>query len=167
MRLQVEQWEKEKKEREERLRVASKRIDHLERAYRKDERPLLAKDYEIQQANDRETFEAMQNARIENSKIAHQQDLESKKRLSRMLDVYNARKEEILEKRGEEFKKRRAAAQAKIEQEKAKRREAVLKARAEEKAHLEEEERIRREQEEEEARIEAGQCLSTFFPLTF
>lgn len=174
MRLQVEQWEKEKKEREERLRVASKRIDHVERAYRKEERPMLAKDYEIQQANDRETFEAIQTARIENSKVAHQQDLETKKRLSRMMDVYNIRKEEILSKRGEEFQKKRAAAQAKIEQEKAKRKEFVLRQRAEEKARREEEERIQREREEEEARLEAGQCtlaidsckLTHFFPFT-
>ncbi|EIM80616.1 uncharacterized protein STEHIDRAFT_86839 [Stereum hirsutum FP-91666 SS1] len=155
MRLQVEQWEKEKKEREERLRVASKRIDHIERAYRKEERPMLAKDYEVQQETDRETFEAIQTARIENSKVVHQQDLETKKRLSRMMDVYNARKEEILSKRGDEFQKKRAAAQAKIEQEKAKRKEYVLRARAEEKAQREEEERIQREREEEEAHLEA------------
>lgn len=156
MRLQVEQWEKEKKEREERLRVAYKRIDHIERAFRKEERPLLAQDYEHQQASDRETFEAIQTARIENSRVAHQQDLETKKRLLRMMDVYNARKEDILSKRGEEFQKKRAAAEAKIAQEKAKRKESVLKARAEEKARREEEERIEREREEEEARLEAG-----------
>ena len=57
MRLQVEQLEKEKKERESRLRVIAKRIDHIERAYRQEERPLLAKDYELQQASDRATFE--------------------------------------------------------------------------------------------------------------
>ena len=35
MRLQVEQLAKEKKELAERMRIASKRLDHIERAYRK------------------------------------------------------------------------------------------------------------------------------------
>ncbi|KAJ7834305.1 hypothetical protein B0H13DRAFT_2109995, partial [Mycena leptocephala] len=37
-----------------------KRVDHIERAYRKEERPLLALDYDQQQATDRETFAASQ-----------------------------------------------------------------------------------------------------------
>ena len=71
MRLQVEQLEKEKKDHNERLRIAAKRIDHVERAYRKEERPLLAQDYADQQAADRVTFEALQKSRIENSLAAH------------------------------------------------------------------------------------------------
>lgn len=158
MRMQVEQLEKEKKELSERMRVIAKRLDHVERAYRKEERPLLAKDYEIQQANDKEIFEATQKARLEDRRNAHQQALETKKRLSRMMDDYNARKELILGKKGEEYAARQAAAQKKIEEEKAKRRAAVLKAREEERLFAEEEERRRREKEEEEVRLEAGTC---------
>ncbi|KAA1473327.1 hypothetical protein DENSPDRAFT_872737 [Dentipellis sp. KUC8613] len=154
MRLQVEQLEKEKKEREERLRVITKRIDHIERAYRKEERPLLAKDYEQQQASDRKIFEVTQTARIEGARLAHQQDLETKQRLSRMMSEYEARKALIIQKRGADFEKKRQAALSKIEQEKAKRRAAVLKEREEERRQREEEERIRREQEEEEQRLE-------------
>jgi translation initiation factor 3 subunit A len=62
MRLQVEQLEKEK-ERESRLRVISRRVDHTERAYRQEERLFLAKDYELQQASDRTTFEQIQKGR--------------------------------------------------------------------------------------------------------
>jgi translation initiation factor 3 subunit A len=40
--LQVAQLEKEKKEVAERLRIVAKRVDHIERANRKEERPLLA-----------------------------------------------------------------------------------------------------------------------------
>ena len=43
MRLQVEQPEKEKKELNEKVLVLAKRLDHIERAYCKEERPLLAK----------------------------------------------------------------------------------------------------------------------------
>ncbi|KAI0073341.1 hypothetical protein K474DRAFT_1666713 [Panus rudis PR-1116 ss-1] len=160
MRLQVEQLEKEKRELAEKTRIISKRLDHIERAYRKEERPLLAQDYERQQAEDRAAHEAAQKARIEAARLAHQHDLETKKRLARMLDVYYERREEIISKRSEEFAKRRAAAQKKIEEEKEKRRQAVLKEREEERRRLEEEarkkreeeERMRREQEEEERR---------------
>ncbi|KZT03082.1 uncharacterized protein LAESUDRAFT_660591 [Laetiporus sulphureus 93-53] len=155
MRLQVEQLEKEKKELNERMRIASKRLDHLERAFRKEERPLLAKDYEIQQENDKAAFEAAQKARLEAFRLAHQQDLETKKRLSRMTSEYQKKREEIVSKRGEEFAKRKEQSQKKIEEEKAKRRQTVLKEREAEKLRREEEERIEREKEEEEARKEA------------
>src|SRR5271170_259452 len=105
MIIQVEQLEKEKKDLNARLRVTAKRIDHIERAYRKEERPLLDKDYEEQQANDRNTFDAIQRARINTSKLAHQLDLETKKRLSRMTGDYLARREVLAAKKREDFGK--------------------------------------------------------------
>ena len=63
MEIQVAQLEKEKKEVNERLRVVAKRIDHLERAYRKDERPLLSIDYERQREEERKAFEVRQEER--------------------------------------------------------------------------------------------------------
>ncbi|KAI0357130.1 hypothetical protein OH77DRAFT_134976 [Trametes cingulata] len=155
MRLQVEQLEKEKKELNERMRVLAKRLDHIERAYRKEERPLLAKDYEQQQANDRAVFEETQKARMDAHRAAFQHDIETKHRLTRMLDDYNKLKQSIQSRRGEEFARRKELAQKKMEEEKAKRRAAVLKAREEERLRREEEERIKREKEEEEARLEA------------
>ncbi|KAI8976390.1 hypothetical protein BD414DRAFT_167349 [Trametes punicea] len=160
MRLQVEQLEKEKRELNERMRVLAKRMDHVERAYRKEERPLLAKDYEQQQANDRAVFEAAQKVRLEAHRAAFEQDLATKRRLSRMVDDYNQMKQTIAARRGEEFAKRKELAQKKMEEEKAKRRAAILKAREEERLQREEEERIRREKEEEEARLEAGSTPS-------
>ena len=47
MRLQVEQLKKEKKELNEEMRVLAKWLDYIERAYCKEQRSLLAKDYEI------------------------------------------------------------------------------------------------------------------------
>ncbi|PIL32545.1 transporter [Ganoderma sinense ZZ0214-1] len=155
MRLQVEQLEKEKKELNEKMRVLSKRLDHVERAYRKEERPLLAKDYELQQANDRIVFDASQKARLEAHRQAHQQDVETKRRMTRMVSDFGQMKDLIGARRGEEFAKKKELASKKMEEEKAKRRAAVLKAREVERQRLEEEERIQREQEEEEARLEA------------
>ena len=111
MRLQVEQLEKEKKELNEKMRVLAKRLDHIERAYRKEERPLLAKDYEIQQANDRAVFEASQKARLEAHRQAHVQDVETKKRLTRMLGDYEQLKATIASRRGEEYAKKKELAQ--------------------------------------------------------
>ncbi|KAH9840561.1 uncharacterized protein C8Q71DRAFT_794742 [Rhodofomes roseus] len=154
MRLQVEQLAKEKKELAERMRIASKRLDHIERAYRKEERPLLAKDYEIQQEDDKATFEITQKARLEAHRLAHQRDMETKKRLARTMPDYLAKKEEIMSKRKEEFQRRQELAQKKIEEEKAKRRATILKQREEERLLVEEEERIEREKEEEQRRLE-------------
>src|SRR6267154_3920483 len=93
MRMQVEQLEREKKELNQRLRTASKRIDHIERAYRKDEGPLVAQDYAEQQATDRATFETLQRSRIEGARQAFQDDMTTKKRLSRVMHDYLQRKE--------------------------------------------------------------------------
>lgn len=157
--IQVAQLEKEKKEISERLRIVAKRIDHTERGYRKEERPLLTEDYQNQQKTDYETFEAIQQARREAARQAHQDDLTTKTRLTRLLSDYHARKEVIIAKKGEEFAAKKAAAEKRIKEEKEKRRKAVLKAREEEKVKKEKEEQARREKEQEEARLEAGLFL--------
>jgi len=166
MRMHVEQLEKDKRELAERMRVIGKWLDHVERAYRKEERPLLAKDYEAQQENDRFTFETLQKSRIESSKQQHQLNLETKARLSRMLGDSEKTKNEILERRGQEYTENQREASDKLREAKAKRTAAVRKAREEERLRKEAEEQERREQEEEEARREAGAfshppCYST------
>lgn len=156
MRLQVEQLEKEKREREARLRVISKRIDHTERAYRQEERPLLAKDYELQQTSDRATFEQVQKGRIDAAREDHKRNLETKKRLARILPEFESRKAIILEKRSVEYERKQATACAKIEEEKTKRRAAVSKAREEERLRKEAEEQARREEQAEALRVQRG-----------
>ena len=163
MRMHVEQLEKDKRELAERMRVIGKWLDHVERAYRKEERPLLAKDYEAQQENDRLTFEALQKARIESSRQQHQLNLETKVRLSRMLDDFKKTKNEIYERRGQEYAEKQREASEKLHEAKVKRTAAVRKAREEERLLKEAEEQKRREQEEEEARREAGAFL--YLPL--
>ncbi|KAG6899492.1 hypothetical protein C0993_009753 [Termitomyces sp. T159_Od127] len=125
------------------------------RAYRKEERPLLVKDYELQQKTDRETHEAVQRARLESARAAHEEDMATKVRLARMMEDYHAHREAIVAKKSSEYAKKKEAANKKIEEEKTKRRNAVLKAREEERLRLEKEEKLRREKEEEEARIAA------------
>ncbi|KAI9570021.1 hypothetical protein HD554DRAFT_2086236, partial [Boletus coccyginus] len=156
MRLQVEQLEKEKKDLNERLRIAAKRIDHIERAYRKEERPLLAQDYADQQAADRATFQNLQKARVENSLAAHKQALAAKKRLSRMQDEYRAHRATLLTARSEEYQRRMAIAEKKMEEEKETRREAYAAQKEAEREQREGEEAAARMVEEERLRAEAG-----------
>lgn len=160
--MHVEQLEKDKRELAERMRVIGKWLDHVERAYRKEERPLLAKDYEAQQENDRLTFEALQRSRIESSKQQHQLNLETKARLSLMLGDFKKTKNEVLERRGQEYAEKQRVASEKLREAKAKRSAAVRQAREEERLRKEDEERKSREREEEEARREAGAFLSLF-----
>ena len=159
MRLQVEQLEKEKRDREGRLRVISKRIDHVERAYRQEERPLLSKDYELQQASDRATFEQVQKGRIDAARLDHKRNLETKKRLARILPEFEVRKAIILEKRSAEYERKQTAAEAKIKEEKEKRHAAVVEARKAERLRQVAEEEALREKEEEERRIAEGELF--------
>jgi len=154
--MHVEQLEKDKRELADRMRVTGKWLDHVERAYRKEERPLLAKDYESQQENDRLTFESLQKSRIESSKQQHQLNLETKARLSRVLADFGKFKNEMLERRGQEYAEKQREASDKLREAKAKRTTAVRKAREEERLREEAEERKLREEEEEEMRRETG-----------
>ncbi|KAF9530713.1 hypothetical protein CPB83DRAFT_850177 [Crepidotus variabilis] len=153
--MQVAQLEKEKKEMNERLRIISKRIDHIERAYRKDERPLLAQDYEHQQKTDKETFESVQKTRLEGAKQAHQEDLATKTRLARMMGDYQSRREALIAKKGDDLSKKIEISKQKIAEEKEKRRRTVLKQREQERVKREKEEQVMREKEAEEATLEA------------
>ena len=116
---------------------------------------------------DRETLEAIQAARCELARRTHQDDLETKARLTCLLGDYHARKEVMIAKKGEVFKAKKAASEKKIREEKGKRLRAVLKAREEEKAKKEKEEQLRLQKEAEEARLEAGLFASLFLNFYF
>jgi len=141
--MQVGQIEKEKKELSEKLRIISKRIDHIERAYRKEEKPLLAEDYKRQQELDKATFEAVQKSRREAAYNAHKEDMETKNRLARISADYRVYKEQVLQKKKAEFARKQELVAKKVAEDKKKRNDAVLKQR--------EEEKRRREAEEAEA----------------
>ncbi|KAF9510878.1 hypothetical protein BS47DRAFT_1373218 [Hydnum rufescens UP504] len=128
--LQVEQLDKEKRDFSERLRILHKRIDHLERAFRKEERPLLEQDYERQQQEDHVTHEMTVAMRRAAAQQKHREDLEAKARLSRIMADYQARCKEITDRRQEDYERRRAEAQKLIDAEKEVRRKKVFAERA-------------------------------------
>ncbi|KAK4688818.1 translation initiation factor 3 subunit A, partial [Tremellales sp. Uapishka_1] len=160
--LQVEQVAKEKRELNERLRIVSKRVDHLERAFRKEERPLLVADYERQKKEDKVDHERSNVAAKEQAIHDQKTRLEAKTRLSRMMPDYLVAREKVESQQKAEFESARKSAAKKIEEEKAKFKAGVVARRKEERqrreaeeAQREEEDRLAAEREEAEAAAQA------------
>ncbi|KAJ1656910.1 eukaryotic translation initiation factor 3 subunit A, partial [Dispira simplex] len=160
MELQVEQLEKSKKVLESRLKNTIQRMDHLERAYRKVEIPLVEKDYERQKEKDRAYYEVSRKHQLVTSKHAHSEGLMLKAQMHRMLPAYQAHKKKIEARRSEELARLREKLAQKIELEKKHRVEEYHRLKEQERARLaaEEEER-RRKEEEERLRIEEEERL--------
>lgn len=146
--MKLAQLEKEKNELHERLRVTGKRIDHLERAFRKEEIKLLPKDYEAQRERDLQAYEASKKETLEASQQKHKENVALKHRLSRLVVVYEQFRDDVHERRHEEFEKRRKAASRELQNKMDQRRKEYRERKARERK--EEEERERREKEEEE-----------------
>jgi translation initiation factor 3 subunit A len=138
-RLQLHQLDKERGELYERLRVTGKRIDHFERALRREEIPLLNKDYELQLATELRIYEKNRQQKLALAAARHQESVKLKRRLRRILPDYEAYRELIKAKQSEEFKKREQEAFNSLEAEKAHRQAAYQR-------YLDEERRIQEEQ---------------------
>ena len=155
--MQVEQLAKEKREHTDKLRIVARKVDHLERALRKEERPLLAADYEIQKEQDRKDWEAANTAAKKTALAQQKHDVALKSRLARMIPDYLVARQSIESQREVELRVAKEKAEARIREEKDKLRQKVLARRAAEREQREAEER---EREEEERRIqgESGDC---------
>jgi translation initiation factor 3 subunit A len=165
--MKLQQLEKEKREMSERLRLAGKRIDHLERAYRREELKVLPQDWERQKSEDLAAYEATKRVTLETSKIQHDEAVALKKRLSRLVGAYEKFRDDIKQQRSQEFEQRQRAAEKELQKAMDKRRKEVraekerirlaedaererqhLAQEAEERRIREEEENARREEEE-------------------
>ena len=140
--------EKEKEQLAEQLRIAGKRIDHLERAYRKEEIKHLKEDYERQLKEDEEAYKKAAEEELKEAEIKHKEDVALKHRLSRLVPSYQKFVANVKQQRKAEFEKRSKIAQKELESKKAARVKEIKEKRAREKR--EQQERARREQEEEE-----------------
>jgi len=156
-RMQVEQMEKEQKQLVEKLRIIAKRIDHTERAFRKEEITLLHKDYELQQKRDRELFDQTRTQRLEDARNAHAADLDLKKRLLPKMKDFEEFKQKKLAASSSAYEAAVKKANAKIAEEKKKRIEEYERAREEERERARREEEERQRAEEEAAQREAEQ----------
>ena len=146
--LRIEQLAREKNELSNNLRITSKRIDHLERAFRKEELKLLPRDYEAQRQRDHASYEKATAETLKESKRKHEEDVAIKHRLSRLVPVYEKFRKDIQERRHDEFEKRRKQADRELENAIQKRKREVREAKA--RAQREQEEADRRQREEEE-----------------
>jgi len=146
--LRISQLEKEKNDLNKNLRVTSKRIDHLERAFRKEEIKLLPQDYEAQRKRDTEAYEKKKDETLKESERKHKEDVSLKHRLSRLLPVYETFTQDVRERRKDEFEKRRKQAEKEYNQAVEKRKREIRERKAREQAEREDIERRKREEEE-------------------
>jgi translation initiation factor 3 subunit A len=148
--LKLQALEKEKEQLGEQLRIAGKRIDHLERAYRKEEVKHLKEDYEKQMEADKAAYDKATAETLKESEEKHKADVELKHRLSRLVPTYQEFVGTVKQQRKNEFEKRSKAAQKELESKKAARVKEFRDRFIREKREREEAERRQREEEERE-----------------
>lgn len=148
--LKLQALEKEKSLLGEQLRIAGKRIDHLERAYRKEEIKHLKGDYEKQLETDSAAYEKAKAEELRESEEKHTEDVALKHRLSRLVSPYQQFVTTVKQQRKAEFEKRQKIAQKELESKKAARVKEVKERLAKERKEREDAERRQREEEERE-----------------
>jgi translation initiation factor 3 subunit A len=146
--------EKEKNELGERLRITGKRIDHLERAFRREEIKHLAEDYAEQRKQDLASYEKSKETTLREAEQKHKDDVALKHRLSRLVSTYEKFRDDIRQQRKAEFDKRKKVAERELQQKMDARRKEVKAQRERERREEEERERAAREEEERAAREE-------------
>jgi translation initiation factor 3 subunit A len=152
--LKLQALEREKNELGDKVRTTSKRLDHLERAYRKEELKHLDDDYEKQRKEDYASWEATKNETIKSAQEKHKEDVALKHRLSRLVGPYESFRKTITEQRHADFEKRRKGAERELQQKMDQRRIEVRQQREAEKKRAEEEARFAAEEAERVAREE-------------
>lgn len=152
--IKLAQLEKEKNELNDRVRTTAKRIDHLERAFRREEAKHVPADYEKQKQHDLELYEASKAETLKEAKQKHAEAVALKHRLGRLVPTFTSFRKEVSEKRHEEFEKRRKAAERDFEAKKKLRIKEVQERRRREKQEREEEEARRQEEQERAEREE-------------
>ena len=146
--LRIEQLAKEKSELGNNLRITGKRIDHLERAFRKEELKHMSKDYESQRERDIELYEKTKAQTLRDAERRHKEDVQLKNRLERLVPTYETFRKDLEHKRHDEFEKRRKQADRELENAINKRKREIREGKA--RARREKEEAERRQREEEE-----------------
>lgn len=92
-------------ERAGKLKALAKRVDHLERAYRKDELPLLESDYEAQKKLEWETVEQRYKEKQDSAKAEYERLKEIKTRLAPIMSDMALFRKRLVEQRRREIEK--------------------------------------------------------------
>ncbi|WFD31036.1 eukaryotic translation initiation factor 3 subunit A [Malassezia sp. CBS 17886] len=154
--LQVEQIEREKRELSERLRTVHRRMDHIERAYRREGLPLLSSDYERQQAADLDDHKRALETQRAAARQRYETDMAMKKSLARLMPDYGDIRSMLLDRRHATYEERCAQTEIQIEKEKEQRRADFLRDQEEMQLGMQDTEQ-RRADAEQEAEREAQQ----------
>ncbi|KAL9623783.1 MAG: hypothetical protein Q9160_002014 [Pyrenula sp. 1 TL-2023] len=160
--IKLQQLAKNRAELDDRIKATAKRIDHLERAFRREEIKHLPDDYEKQRVQDLEAHETQKADTMKEAQRKHKEGLALKHRLGRLVSEYDQYKSDLTSRRHEEFEKRRRTAEREFENQKRERIRKVqedrkkdrLKREEEERQKIEEEQRLAREAEEKAAKEE-------------
>ncbi|XDT06965.1 PCI domain profile [Nakaseomyces glabratus] len=150
----VNRLSKNKDELEERMNFAVKRMDHLERAYRKVELPLLKKQADELQATDEVNFGNMKKKIVDAAKAEYEAKMEDYNRVSSVFDDYKTLRDRMLAAHNEKFAAIRAENAAKLEAAKKARIEEVRKQRYEELLARSEAEKKAAEEAERRAKLD-------------
>ncbi|KAK3296100.1 eukaryotic translation initiation factor 3 subunit A [Chaetomium fimeti] len=161
--IKLQQLEREKNTIAEKMRVTGKRLDHLERAFRKEEAKKLPEDYAKQRERDVAAYELIKVQTLKDAELKHKEDVELKHRLTRLMPFYESFRADLHERRRDMFEKRRRDAERELEKQVTLRRKEYRERKLREKREREEkeralreaEERAEREKEEEKQRQEA------------
>ncbi|KAK3246629.1 Eukaryotic translation initiation factor 3 subunit A [Cymbomonas tetramitiformis] len=154
---------KERQEMERKLLRLGKTMDHLERARREEEVPLIEQLYQTQLVEDEKYFKEQQQMMLEQSKAQYELDFAQKARFVKMQGDKNIFQEQVMSRRTEEFERlnqerleriEERKAFRKVEREQARKKEYLRRLREEEEARLAAEEEARLEAEREARRLE-------------
>ncbi|KAI4869488.1 hypothetical protein F4820DRAFT_406755 [Hypoxylon rubiginosum] len=146
--MKLAQLEREKNDINEKLRITGKRIDHLERAFRKEEVKKLADDYAKQRERDLAAYETVKTETLQQSKEKHKESVELKHRLSRLMPYYESFRKSLHDRRRDEFEKRQRDAERELNKQIEARKKEYRERKLREKREREEKERALREAEE-------------------
>merc|ERR1719278_1904598 len=147
MAKQVEELEKEKKELQVRLKAQEKKQDHIERAKRLEELPLLKAEHEELKEEAKKLWAEQEKERIEDLKTNRESDVINRDRLARMKEDKDKYVTNLFKERKSVYENKAEEHQAPVEEERKIRLERRKEERQEDRRR-----RWRQEKEEEEQR---------------
>merc|ERR1712045_392346 len=121
--LQVLELEKEKKELQVRLKKQEKNVDHIERAKRQEEIPLLKLQFEEFKEESKQVWEEQEQERIELEKTQRETDVKNRDRMKRMTVDKDLYLDGLLKERKNIFEKKLTEFNATVTEERKKRLE--------------------------------------------
>merc|ERR1739848_963952 len=148
---QVEEPENQKRQLIARLKAQEKKVDHLERAKRKEEIPLIQKDMIQDEEEDKIIWKNKEEERIIAAKAEREEAVKTRDRLERMTSDKNAFMEKLLKERATDFEKKLTDYNKMVDEQRSARLEERKEARKEDRRQ-----KWLREQEEERQRRHDG-----------